>query len=153
MKKILLSAVLLVAVVLTAGAQRKTDKLDRGLIAIPNGSGNFVSWKIFGEEYYDTEFNLYRNGVKVNAKPLKVSNYQDNSGSASSRYQVAPVVRGVEQELSAEVVRWNNQYFDIPVANVVDRNGNDVTGEYILNDISLGDVDGDGIVEFIVKRN
>lgn len=153
MKKILLSAVLLVAVVLTAGAQRKTDKLDRGLIAIPNGSGNFVSWKILGEEYYDTEFNLYRNGVKVNNTPLKVSNYQDNGGNASSRYQVAPVVRGVEKEKSAEVVRWANQYFDVPVAPVVDRNGNNVTGDYNINDISLGDVNGDGIMEFIVKRN
>ncbi|MBQ4367970.1 MAG: carbohydrate-binding protein, partial [Muribaculaceae bacterium] len=153
MKRILLSAVLLVAVVLTAGAQRKTDKLDRGLIAIPNGSGNFVSWKILGEEYYDTEFNLYRNGVKVNNTPLKVSNYQDNGGNASSRYQVAPVVRGVEKEKSAEVVRWANQYFDVPVAPVVDRNGNNVTGDYNINDISLGDVNGDGIMEFIVKRN
>ena len=54
-------------------AQRMTDKLDRGVVAVPANGGNFVSWRIMGEEYYDTEYNLYRDGVKVNASPLKVS--------------------------------------------------------------------------------
>ena len=136
-------------------AQRHTDVIDRGLVAMPSasGSGNFVSWKIFGEEYYDTEYNLYRNGVKVNATPLKVSNYSDSGGSASSKYQVAAVVRGVEQEKSAEVTRWSAQYKDISISGVVNRNGKDVTSGYEINDISLGDVNGDGTVEFIIKRN
>ena len=136
-------------------AQRITDQLDRGIVAMPaaSGSGNFVSWKIFGEEYYDTEYNLYRDGVKVNSSPLKVSNYSDAGGHAASKYQVAPVVRGVEQEKCAEVSRWNAQYKDISISGVTNRNGRDVTSKYEINDISLGDVDGDGIVEFIVKRN
>ena len=78
-----------------ATAQRVTDKLDRGLVAVPSGSGSFVSWRIFGEEYYDTEYNLYRDGVKVNDKPLSVSNYTDAAGKVGSKYQVAAVVRGV----------------------------------------------------------
>ena len=50
-----------------AKAQRVTDKLDRGLVAIPantnggSGSGNFVSWRIFAEEYYGVTYNLYAN--------------------------------------------------------------------------------------------
>ncbi len=142
----------------TARAQRHTDRLDRGLVAVPanvngaSGSGNFVSWKIFGEEYYDVTYNLYCNGAKV-ASNLKVGCYSHAAGTASSRYQVAAVVGGVEQELCAAVTRWNNGYKDIPVAAVVDRTGTDVTSQYILNDISLGDVTGNGIPEFIVKRN
>ncbi len=32
-------------------AQRVTDKIDRGLVAGPSRtSGNFVSWRLFGEE-------------------------------------------------------------------------------------------------------
>ncbi|MBE6292607.1 MAG: hypothetical protein E7091_09395 [Bacteroidales bacterium] len=136
-----------------AMAQRTTDVLDRGLVALPSGSGNFVSWRIMGEEYYDVEYNLYRDGVKVNPNPLKVSNYNDTKGSSASKYQVAAVVRGVEQEKCAPVTRWNNGYLDIPVQPVVNRNGQTVTSDYTLNDISLADVDGDGIAEFIVKRN
>lgn len=136
-----------------AMAQRVTDKLDRGLVALPSGSGNFVSWRIMGEEYYDVEYNLYRDGVKLNAVPLKVSNYTDTKGSSSSKYQVAAVVRGVEQEKCAEVTRWNNGYLDIPMQPVINRNGQVVTSNYTLNDVSLADVDGDGISEFIVKRN
>ena len=82
-----------------ASAQRVTDKLDRGIVAVPTSSGtNFVSWRKFGSEYYDTKYNLYRNGAKI-AENLEVSNFTDNGAPASATYQVAAVVRGVEQEL------------------------------------------------------
>ena len=136
-----------------AMAQRATDVLDRGLVALPSGSGNFVSWRIMAEEYYDVEYNLYRDGVKLNSVPLKVSNYTDSKGTATSKYQVAAVVRGVEQEKCAEVVRWNEGYLDIPMKPVINRNGQNTTSNYTLNDVSLADVDGDGVSEFIVKRN
>ena len=142
----------------TVFAQRHTDRLDRGLVAVPanvngaSGSGNFVSWKIFGEEYYDVTYNLYANGKLLKAG-LTVGCYSHSGGNASTKYQVAAVVNGVEQEKCAEVTRWNNGYKDIPVASVTDRAGAVVTAMYELNDISLGDVTGDGIVEFIIKRN
>ena len=45
-------------------AQRTMDKLGRGLVATvtQSGSGNFVSWRVLGEEYYDVAYNLYANG-------------------------------------------------------------------------------------------
>lgn len=144
---------LLMLLTTTAIAQRKTDVLDRGLVAVPSNGGTFVSWKILAEEYYDTKYNLYRDGVKVNAQPLSLSNYTDAGGKAGSKYQVAAVVRGVEQAKCAEVVRWSNQYKDISISGVTNREGKDVTSKYEINDISLGDVDGDGTVEFIIKRN
>lgn len=158
MKKLSLSLMLLLCVTLQGWAQRVTDKLDRGLVAIPantnggSGSGNFVSWRILADEYYDVTYNLYANGSLVKSG-LKVSNFNHAAGTSTTKYQVAAVVKGVEQAKSAEVTRWNSGYYDIPVAKVVDRQGNDVTSQYILNDISLGDVDGDGVVEFLVKRN
>lgn len=139
-------------------AQRPTDLLDRGLVAVPantnggSGSGNFVSWRIFGEEYYDVTYNLYANGSLLK-EGLTVSCFSHAAGTATTVYQVAAVVKGVEQAKSREVTRWNSGYLDIPVATVTDREGNDVTSQYILNDVSLGDVDGDGVVEFLVKRN
>ena len=153
MKRLILTA-LVGLMTVGACAQRMTDKVDRGLVAVPGTSGgNFVSWRIFGEEYYDTGYNLYRDGVLVNSTPLKVSNYTDTGGKATSKYQVAAVVRGVEQEKCTEVARWSAQYKDVTIKGVTNRDGKDVTAKYEINDVSLGDVDGDGTVEFIIKRN
>lgn len=166
MKKLFLLTVLCGLTLLGANAQRVTDKLDRGLVAVKASSGNFVSWRKFGTEYYDTKYNLYRNGSKI-ASDLEVSNFQDNSGTTSSTYQVEAVVRGVVQEKSAAVTTWASGYFDVKVQPVTNRAGqtigNSVAGNtggedtstpgYTLNDVSLADVTGDGITEFIVKRN
>ncbi len=153
MKKALFLSFVLLLCASGLHAQRTTDLLDRGLVAIPSGSGSFVSWRIFGEEYYDTQYNLYRNGMKLNAKPLDVSNFTDPQGGAGSRYQVAAVVRGVEQEKSAEVIRQGAQYIQFAVKPILSRRGTDISKDYSINDITLADVDGDGVSEFIVKRN
>lgn len=163
----LLTILLLAAVSLTAGAQRVTDKLTRGLVAIPSNdkdgvdgsygyysAGMFVSWRKLPAEYFDTKYNLYRNGTKVNSEPLSVCNYQDASGTATSTYKVVPVVKGVERPdpTSVEVKPWPHMYWDISVKPVVNRNGVDVNDQYSLNDCSVADVDGDGEMEFVVKR-
>ena len=151
-----------------AFAQRPTDKLSRGLVAVPlaaNSSiGNFVSWRILADEYYGVKYNLYRNGVKLNATPLAVSNYTDSKGSSTSTYQVAPVVNGVEKEKSSPVGLWNcyiyklgdhrtvGGYFDIVLQPVYDRNGKDVSSHYFPNDAEMADLDGDGELEIIIKR-
>ena len=105
MRKSILTPVLMM--VATLGfAQRFTDKVDRGLVAVPGQSGgNFISWRVLGEEYYDVTYNLYCNGSLLK-EGLKVSNYSHSGGNASSKYQVAAVVKGVEQQKSAEVTRW-----------------------------------------------
>ena len=166
MKKLLFLAIMALFSVSTAQAQRVADKLTRGLVAIPqsntdgvdasyvpSGVGIFVSWRILPTEYYDTQYNLYRDGSKLNATPLSVSNYQDNTGKSTSKYYVVPVVRGVERTdlKSEEVTPWAHQYWEIPVLPVVNRNGATVT-TYSLNDCSVADVDGDGEMEFVVKR-
>ena len=153
MKRFLLKTFTLLLCVTAAQAQRTTDLLDRGLVAVPSGSGSFVSWRIFAEEYYDTEYNLYRDGVKLNETPLKVSNYVDNGGRSGATYQVAAVVRGEEQALCAPVTRWNQQYRQFAVGKLYSRRGTDITKDYNINDIALADVTGDGVSEFIMKRN
>ena len=153
MNRKLLSIALLLTIATISFAQRTTDRLDRGLVAVPSnsGSGNLVSWRVFGEEYYDVTYNLYCDGTQI-AKNLSASNYTHTNGTATSKYQVAAVVRGTEQAKCDVVTRWNNGMLTIPVQKITGRDGTDVTSNYSLNDISLGDLDGDGIVEFIVKR-
>lgn len=154
-------------------AQRNTDALSRGLVAVNmnNGSsniGNFVSWRILGEEYYDVTYNIYRNGTKLNSAPLKVSNYTDTGGSATSTYTVSAVVRGVEQTQCAAVTPWSCQYYkiantsgthreypgykDITLQSVYSYAGVDMTSTYSPNDAEVADLDGDGELEIIIKR-
>jgi hypothetical protein len=65
-------------------AQRFTDKLDRGLVAVKTTKGVYCSWRIQADEYYDVKYNLYRDGTRVNAEPLDVSNFTDASGSEAA---------------------------------------------------------------------
>lgn len=172
MKKWFLLCLLLVGLAADIQAQRKTDKLDRGLVAVPHFSsinygsginnsqnGILVSWRILPEEYYDVTYNVYRDGTKVNSTPLTVSNFVDTGGSTSSEYQVRAVVRGVEQDICTAVTPWiqlsnnyNQPYKKIELADVYDRNGNDVTDHYWANDAEFADLDGDGQLEMIIKR-
>ncbi len=150
-------------------AQRPTDRLDRGLVAVPTGStsgstSNMVTWRRQPGEYYDVKYNLYKNGTKVGSN-LTNTCYNDGSGaSTTTQYQVAAVVNGKEQTKCPVITPWAQYvyklgdircatgYLDIALANVYDRDGNDVTAHYEPNDAEMADLDGDGQLEIIIKR-
>ena len=152
MKRKSLLFVLLLCGLASVKAQRPMEQLDRGIVAVKTASGVYVGWRMDGTEYYDTQYNLYRDGVKVNDTPLNVSNYLDTNGTVSSTYTVRPVFRGVEQEACEPVAVWNQQYLSIPMGKIYSRRGTDITKDYQLNDASAADLDGDGQFEIIVKR-
>ena len=144
MKRIFILSVLLLTMVLGVFAQRKTDKLDRGLVAIKTNSGVYCSWRILGEEYYDVVYNLYRDGVKI-AEGLNVSNYTDAAGSVGSKYTVKAVVLGQEQEASKVASVWSQNYLEITPDH------GSLKSTYIPNDACCADVDGDGELEILLK--
>ena len=127
-------------------AQRVTDRLDRGLVAVKTTGGVYCSWRIQADEYYDVKYNLYRDGTKVNAEPLNVSNYTDASGSQGSTYTVKAVVNGVEQEASKAASVLANNYKSIPIKHDASRKST-----YIPNDACCAEVNGDGEVEILLK--
>lgn len=126
-------------------AQRATDIVDRGLVAVKTGSGVYCSWRIPAEEYYDVTYNIYRDGVKLNSEPLSVSNYTDAGGTLTSTYTVEPVVRGVAREKCAAVTPWAKNYKEIKMDHGT------LTSTYIPNDACVADVDGDGELEILLK--
>lgn len=145
MKRFLILSALLVTVVTSMFAQRKTDALDRGLIAIQTANGVYCSWRIMGEEYYDVTYNLYRDGTKVNSEPLSVSNFTDAAGTASSKYTVKAVVRGTEQSASKEASVWSQSYLEITPTH------EGLKSVYVPNDACCADVTGDGQLEILMK--
>ncbi|MCR5711859.1 MAG: rhamnogalacturonate lyase, partial [Prevotella sp.] len=143
-KRFLFLAIFLLTITLGIQAQRRTDKLDRGLIAVQTDNGVFCSWRILGEEYYDVTYNLYRDGAKV-AENLTASNFVDANGAAGSKYQVEAVVRGVVQTKSKEVTPWTQRYLEITPTH------EGLKSTYVPNDACCADVDGDGVLEILMK--
>lgn len=140
------------------------EKLDRGLVAIPTSTtANFVSWRLLGtDDKANTTFDLLRNGTVI-ASGLTKTNYQDTQGSATAKYQVVTKVNGSAIENSAEVTPWGKKYLslklDRPKGGTISNWSNTdastgpttATYAYYPNDMSVGDVDGDGQYELFLK--
>ena len=48
----------------------KLERLNRGVVAVRNGQQVVVSWRTLSTDRTDEPFDVYRNGVKLNSKPL-----------------------------------------------------------------------------------
>jgi hypothetical protein len=127
------------------------ENLDRGVVAVVVSGGVYVGWRMFGYEYTgtdsDTSYNLYKNGAKL-ANVTDSTNYQDAAGTATSKYSVSAVIKGVEGPQSTAVTPWAQQYLSIPVT--APPNGT-LGGKYTPNDASPGDLDGDGQMDIVLK--
>jgi hypothetical protein len=136
-----------------AGQGRQVEKLDRGVISVRSGSGNLVSWRWLATDPDDVAFNVYRGGTKVNSSPLTgATDYLDAGAAADASYTVRAVVGGAEQAASPASLSFANGYHDVPVSPPAGGTTPDgVAYTYEANDASVGDLDGDGSYEFILK--
>ncbi|MET7878105.1 cellulose binding domain-containing protein [Micromonospora profundi] len=129
------------------------ENLDRGLVSVRSGSGNLVSWRLLGTETSGVAFNLYRGSTRVNSSPITgATNYLDNGAAAGSTYTVRAVVGGAEQAASAPALQFGDGYLDVPLQ--VPAGGTTPSGEsytYSANDASVGDLNGDGSYEIVLK--
>lgn len=138
---------------------RNMEYLKRGLVAVKTKNGVFVSWRWLGTESYTVKYNLYRDGKKINPFPMNVTNFTDTTGTLESKYQVAAIVDGVEQEKCDAVTPWAENKLDIELdipkavnpdgSMTVDDKGNEVL--YNPNECSIADLDADGEYEIVLK--
>ncbi|WP_314426368.1 rhamnogalacturonan lyase [uncultured Microbacterium sp.] len=137
------------------------EALDRGLVAVSTADGVFLSWRLLATEVTGStatglagaDFAVYRDGTKI-ATVTDSTNFADADGTAASQYSVTPIVNGVEltASASASVTAWAEGHHDLPLQKPAD--GVTPKGEaytYSANDVSVGDVDGDGQYEYVVK--
>lgn len=128
-------------------ATKQMEMLDRGVVAVKTGNGVFVSWRFLGNDAATTAFNLYRDGVKVNDTPIESkTNYVDTKGNTTSKYVVKAVVNNQETDASAATNVWGEQYKTLTLKQPTSS-----SCTYTPNDMSVGDVDGDGQYELFVK--
>jgi rhamnogalacturonan endolyase len=134
-------------------AQSQMENLDRGVVAVRTSSSQvYVGWRQLGTEAYTVGYNVYRGGTKLNASPITTSTNYVDSTTANSTYTVRAVVGGVEQSDSPSVSVWAQNYLSIPLSIPAGGTGPDgVAYTYNACDCSVGDVDGDGQYEIILK--
>lgn len=162
MRKIQYILPLLVLGALQAEAQAKYDfskmqreKLGRGVVAIrENPSKVAVSWRYLESDPENQSFDIYRNGKKVNSKPVtNATFFTDNySGNEEVKYEIK-ALKG-DKTVASYTLPANAPlgYINIPIQRPdlgVEPFGKEYF--YTANDASVGDVDGDGEYEIILK--
>ncbi|WP_236240813.1 rhamnogalacturonan lyase [Streptomyces sp. CC228A] len=136
-----------------AAPPRQAERLDRGLVSVHTGSGNLVSWRWLATDPDGVAFNVYRSGTKVNASPVTGStNFFHAGAPGHAGYTVRAVVGGVEQADSPPAVQFRAGYKDVPLSPPAGGTTPDgVAYAYEANDASVGDLDGDGDLDFVLK--
>ncbi|WP_326674467.1 rhamnogalacturonan lyase [Streptomyces sp. NBC_01257] len=136
-----------------AATARQAEALDRGVVSVHTDAGNLISWRWLATDADDVSFNVYRAGTKVNASPVTAStNYFHAGAPNSADYTVRAVVGGVEQSDSVHAIQFRTGYKDVPITPPAGGTSPDgVAYTYEANDASVGDLDGDGALDFVLK--
>ena len=138
----------------------QVEALTRGLIAANTGNGMFISWRYLATDGKNVTYKLYKNGTLLKEFGANdATNYQDNGGKTTDTYSVETFLNGAKLDTSAvEAVLGSKNsgqsgaYLDIPLDVPAARTMPDgSTCTYSPNDASIGDVDGDGEYEIILK--
>lgn len=154
----MMNMLLLVGSIFAFSQPYSGEKLSRGLIGIPTEEGMYFSWRMTLEDAAGLQFDLYRSSgggaeVKLNKEPIdRTSDFLDRTVD----YTVDN--RWTLKATTGEVATWTrlkgekrNPYLSIPVCKPED---GEIAGEsftYTANDCSVGDLDGDGEYEIILK--
>lgn len=135
------------------------EKLGRGVIVIREDASNVaLTWRYLSSDSMNTTFHIYRNGTQIAEVPATTGTFfrDTNQKDETALYTVKPVVNGNEKSQSSgsytlpahAPVGYLNIPLDKPLDGVTPA-GDNYT--YIPNDASIGDVDGDGEYEIILK--
>ncbi|BBE23541.1 rhamnogalacturonan exolyase YesX [Arthrobacter sp. MN05-02] len=134
---------------------RQVEHLDRAPVAVMTEGGVYIGWRMLGLDADSIGFHVYRDGVRITDTPITGStNLLDAEGTSASVYRVTALIDQREVTVTDEFTPWGDQSLDIPLQRPA--GGTTPTGEayeYEANDASVGDLDGDGEYEIVLKWN
>ncbi|WP_440133510.1 rhamnogalacturonan lyase [Chitinophaga sancti] len=127
------------------------EKLDRGLIAIPqSATETFLSWRLLATDPATITFNIYRqsNGKLQKLASQPVTNFVDKHTDIhhAQTYVVKSVINGKESSTATFTIPADapiQQYLAIPLKT---------PPGYTPNDASAADLDGDGQYEIVLHQ-
>lgn len=136
------------------------ERLDRGLAGIPTTQGFYLSWRMLPSDAVSLAFDIYRstdNGqaIKLNDTPIvRTSDFLDTGADLARDNRWSLRSRGRElaswsRPAGQAAVPYLSIPLDPPGPGTVF--GTDETYTFSANDASLGDLDGDGQYEIILK--
>ena len=132
---------------------RAAERLDRAPVGVLTEEGVFLGWRLLGDEEMDTEFHVFRDGEQITDTAITDSTtFLDPDGDAESTYRIAVEKDGQLVWAGEEFTPWQDQWTDIPLNKPEGGTTPDgVEYEYRANDVMVGDLDGDGELELILK--
>jgi rhamnogalacturonan endolyase len=130
------------------------EELDRGVVASPAlGGGWLISWRLLASDPRDVRFDVYRDGRKITRRPLTDATcFVDRQGNAAAHYGIRVAGSGRREARSETGLMLPRGYLSIPLTPPA--NGATPDGQpysYTANDASVGDLDGDGRYEIVLK--
>ena len=146
MRKRTILAAALAGFTMATQAQQVSEKLNRAPVAVKTSEGVLVSWRWLTTDAKETTFNVYRNGTLVKENISDVTNYLDKEGKPGDTYRIE-TSRGETSEAKA----WDNIFTSFDVKRPASIKSGNTTGRYRPDDMAVGDVDGDGNYELILK--
>ena len=134
-----------------------SEHLGRGVVAVRQSTEEvFVTWRYLDSDPADIAFNIYRDGLKINSAPIvDITWYVDTQAPDKELlYEVRPVA--ATEDCCSGQYRLPAQaplgYIEIPL--YCPQGGKTPDGRsytYSAGDASMGDVDGDGEYEIVLK--
>lgn len=179
MKQLLLTATI---ALLSVGLQAQTrydysrlatERLNRGVVAVRTNDGKVaVSWRTLTSDPKGQAYDIYRNGKKLNANPLKTGGtffIDEQPLTEDATYEVRGGKKNGSFTLKAKapvgylpIAIQKPEGGKVPIMQQPQRSGNNTRRsfrnwrdegfyDYTANDASVGDVDGDGQYEIFLK--
>lgn len=125
----------------------------RAAVSIRSGDGNFVSWRLLGSDPAGVAFDVFRDGTEVTSAPLTGSTgFFDAGAPADANYTIVPAIPGGATMAASQARSFAADHLDVPLQ--IPDGGTTPDGTnytYSANDVSVGDLDGDGEYEYVVK--
>lgn len=155
---LLLGGLMTLSASMYAGDIQTSEHLDRALVAVIGTSGNLVQWRkladddAMGISYTLNCYSASGTCTTVEIASGKASCYLDAAKSARYTLYVKDAEGNVlEEQTMADVTPFNKGLKQIKLNRPAGGSTQSGSYTYTPNDCSVGDVDGDGAYEIIVK--
>ena len=130
------------------------EKLNRGLVAVRTQDGQVaLSWRTLSSDRKGEPFDIYRDGTKLNAQPLTEGGTFFIDEQAPATGDITYNVRGGNLD-GSYTLKADAPAGYLPIPLQKPEGGTTPDGRsytYSANDASVGDVDGDGQYEIVLK--